>query len=54
LPDSRVVKVNADLLAIEPLSIYIAITKPFKMVLREEVGVWQKNACRVKSTSLPL
>ncbi len=41
LPESRVVKVNADssLLAFEPLAvpimIYIAITTPFKMRLRE-------------------
>jgi hypothetical protein len=44
LPESRVVKVNADLLAVEPLPIYIAITTPFKLGLREEAGVWQKNA----------
>jgi hypothetical protein len=45
LPESRVVKVNADLLAFEPLSIYIGITKSFKLGLREEVGDWKKNAC---------
>ena len=33
LPESRVVKVNADLLAFEPLPIYIAITTPFKLGL---------------------
>jgi hypothetical protein len=46
----------ADLLAFEPLLIYIAITTPFKMGLREEVGVWQKNARRVDrdSTTVPL
>jgi hypothetical protein len=44
LPESRVVKVNADLLAVEPLPIYIAITNPFKLGLREEAGGWQKNA----------
>ncbi len=58
LPDSesRVVKVNADLLAFEPLPIYIGITKQFKLGLREEAGVWQKNARhgRLESTSVPL
>ena len=56
LPESRVVKVNADLLAFEPLPIYIAITIPFKLGLglREEAGGWQKNAGRVNSTSVPL
>ena len=54
LPESRVVKVNADLLAFEPLPIYIAITTPFKLGLREEAGVWQKNARRASSTSVPL
>ena len=44
LPESRVVKVNADLLAFEPLPIYIAFTNPFKLGLREEAGGWQKNA----------
>ena len=41
LPESRVVKVNADLLAFEPLPIYIAITNPFKLGLREEAGGWR-------------
>ncbi len=36
MPESRVVKVNADLLAFEPLPIYIGITKSFTMGLREE------------------
>jgi hypothetical protein len=54
LPESRVVKVNADLLAFEPLPIYIGITKQFKLGLREEAGVWQKNARRKLSTSVPL
>ena len=44
LPESRVVKVHADLLAFEALPIYIAITTPFTMGLREEAGGWQKNA----------
>jgi hypothetical protein len=52
--ETRVVKVNADLLAFEPLPIYIGITKTFKLGLREEAGVWQKNARRVDSTSVPL
>ena len=48
-------EVNADLLAFEPLPIYIGIAKPFKLGLREEAGVWQKNARRVDSTtSVPL
>ena len=49
LPESRVVKVNADLLAFEHLPIYIAITSttPFKLGLREEAGGWQKNARKV-------
>ena len=54
LPESRVVKVNADLLAIEPLPIYIGITMSFKLGLHEEAGVWQKNARRLESTSVPL
>jgi len=54
LPESRVVKVNADLLAFEPLPIYIAITNPFKLGLREEAGGWQKKACPSTSTSVPL
>jgi hypothetical protein len=45
LPESRVVKVNADLLAFEPLPIDIGITMSFKLGLREEVGDWKKNAC---------
>ena len=54
LPESRVVKVNADLLAVEPLPIYIEITKQFKLGLREEAGVWQKNAGGELSASVPL
>ena len=54
LPESRVVKVNADLLAFEALPIYIAITNPFKLGLREEAGGWQKNARPGAWTSVPL
>jgi hypothetical protein len=56
LPESRVVEVNADLLAFEPLPIYIAITTPFKLGLREEVTVGdrKKNACPDPWTSVPL
>ncbi len=54
LPESSVVKLNADLLAFEALPGYIAITKAFKLVLREEAGGWQKNARRVNSTRVPL
>ncbi len=57
LPESRVVKVklvNADLLAYEPLPIYIAFTNPFKLGLREEAGGWQKNARRDITASVPL
>ena len=54
LPESRVVKVNADLLAFEPLPIYIAITTPFKLGLREEARGWQKNAGGELSASVPL
>jgi len=54
LPESRVVKVNADLLAFKPLPIYIGITKSFTMGLREEAGVWQKNAGGELSASVPL
>jgi hypothetical protein len=54
LPESRVVKVNADLLAFEPLPIYIGITKQFKLGLREEAGGLQKNARRKLSTRVPL
>jgi hypothetical protein len=52
LPESRVVKVNADLIAFEPSSIYIGITKSFKLGLREEVGDRKKNACPDPWTSL--
>ncbi len=52
MPESRVVKENADLLAFEPLPIDIGITNSFKLGLREEAGVWQKNARRVNSTSV--
>ncbi len=54
MPESRVVKVNADLLAFEPLPIYIGIAKSFKLGLREdteEAGVWQKNARRATSVN---
>jgi hypothetical protein len=54
LPESRVVKVNANFLAFEPLPIYIAITTPFKLGLHEEAGGWQKNARIVNKTSVPL
>jgi hypothetical protein len=48
------VKVNADLLAFEPLPIYIAITTPFKLGLREEVEDSKNNACPDPCTSVPL
>ena len=56
LPESRVVKVNADLLGFEPLHIYIAFTKSFKLGLRhgDEAGGWQKNARRDITASVPL
>ena len=51
LPESRVVKVNADLLAVEPLP---AITKTLELGLLEEAGGWQKNARRDITASVPL
>ena len=54
LPESSVVKVNADWLAFEPLPIYIAITNPFKLGLLEEAAGWQKNARPDPWTSVPL
>jgi hypothetical protein len=54
LPESRVVKVNADLLAFESFPIYIGITKQFKLGLREEAGDRQKNACPDIWTRVPL
>ncbi len=54
MPESRVVKVNADLLAFEPLPIYIGVTKQFKLGLREESGVWQKIAGGEVSARVPL
>ena len=54
MPEFRIVKIDADLLAVEPLPIYIAITNPFKLGLREEAGGWQKNASLDPLTSVPL
>jgi hypothetical protein len=51
LPESRVVKVNADLLALEPLPIYIG---NLELQIRSEVGDWKKNACPDPWTSVPL
>jgi hypothetical protein len=45
LPESRVVKQNDDLLAFEPLPIYIGITTPFELGQLEEARFWQMNTC---------